>query len=133
MLKNYSDILATNLQYRRLVPIAFFGAYYGMRRSEILGLKWNAINFKKGINYISKLFGKATKAYGRPEITLHKLRHSCASMLIEKGWDPKKLQYWLGHEDISVTFNIYSHFNKQRLNTCSADLNEISNAVAELF
>ena len=22
---------------------------YGMRRSEILGLKWNAINFKKGI------------------------------------------------------------------------------------
>lgn len=186
---------------------AFFGAYYGMRRSEILGLKWNAINFKKGIisikhtvvrvknitpedltktpagrrdlalfptaitclqsikeeqdrnkkffgneykntegylftwedghsynpDYISKLFGKATKAYGRPEITLHKLRHSCASMLIEKGWDPKKLQYWLGHEDISVTLNIYSHFNKQRLNTCSADLNEISNAVAELF
>ena len=54
-------------------------------------------------------------------------------MLIEKGWDPKKLQYWLGHEDISVTLNIYSHFNKQRLNTCSADLNEISNAVAELF
>ena len=84
-------------------------------------------------DYISKLFGKATKAYGRPEITLHKLRHSCASMLIEKGWDPKKLQYWLGHEDISVTLNIYSHFNKQRLNTCSADLNEISNAVAELF
>ena len=45
----------------------------------------------------------------------------------------QKLQYWLGHEDISVTLNIYSHFNKQRLNTCSADLNEISNAVAELF
>ena len=178
MLKKYSDILATNLQYRRLVPIAFFGAYYGMRRSEILGLKWNAINFKKGIISIKhtvvrvknitpedltktpagrrdlalfptaitclqsikeeqdrnkKLFGKATKAYGRPEITLHKLRHSCASMLIEKGWDPKKLQYWLGHEDISVTLNIYSHINKQRLNTCTADLNEISNAVAELF
>lgn len=50
-----------------------------------------------------------------------------------KKFGPKKLQYWLGHEDISVTLNIYSHFNKQRLNTCSADLNEISNAVAELF
>lgn len=36
-------------------------------------------------NYISKLFQKATKEFGRPVITLHKLRHSCASMLINKG------------------------------------------------
>ena len=70
---------------------------------------------------------------GRPEITLHKLRHSCASMLIDKGWNPKKLQYWLGHEDISVTLNIYTHYNKQKLNTNAVDLDEISNAVAELF
>lgn len=84
-------------------------------------------------DYISKLFCKATKAYGRPEITLHKLRHSCASMLIDKGWNPKKLQYWLGHEDISVTLNIYMHYNKQKLNTNAVDLDEISNAVAELF
>ena len=48
-ISDFIHFLATNLQYRRLVPIAFFGAYYGMRRSEILGLKWNAINFKKGI------------------------------------------------------------------------------------
>ena len=38
-------------------------------------------------NYNSRLFCKATKAYGRPEITLHKLRHTCASLLINKGWD----------------------------------------------
>ena len=47
-------------------------------------------------NYISKQFQKATKEFGRPEISLRKLRHSCASMLINKGWDIKKLQYWLG-------------------------------------
>lgn len=30
----------------RLVPISFMGAYYGMRRSEIPGLKWDAVDFK---------------------------------------------------------------------------------------
>ncbi|WP_459780350.1 tyrosine-type recombinase/integrase [Blautia glucerasea] len=44
------------------------------------------------------------------------MRHSCASMLINKGWDIKKLQYWLGHSDTQTTLNIYSHFDKQRLN-----------------
>lgn len=31
--------------YPRLLGIAFMGAYYGLRRSEILGLKWSAIDF----------------------------------------------------------------------------------------
>lgn len=193
--------------YPRLLGIAFFAAYYGLRRSEILGLKWKAVDYKKRTitinhtvvrvktiqaddstksqsgrrtlnlfptaesclqrirdeqtinkkfykndyknqdgyiftwedgsqydpNYISQTFGKATKAFGRPEITLHKLRHSCASMLINKGWDIKKLQYWLGHTDTQTTLNIYSHFNKQRLNTSENDLSEISMATADLF
>ena len=84
-------------------------------------------------NYISKLFKKATKDFGRPEISLHKLRHSCASMLINKGWDIKKLQYWLGHADTQTTLNIYAHFNRMRLNTSENDLSEISLVSAELF
>lgn len=193
--------------YPRSLGIVFVGAYYGLRRSEILGLKWSAIDFKKKTvsinhtvvrvktikssdstktqsskrvlnlfptaesclrqirkeqeenraffqsdyqnkdnyiftwedgrpydpNYISKQFQKATAEFGRPEITLHKLRHSCASMLINKDWDIKKLQYWLGHTDTQTTLNIYSHFNRQRLNTSTNDLSEISMASAELF
>lgn len=84
-------------------------------------------------DYITTLFKKATKAFGRPEITLHKLRHSCASMLINKGWDIKQLQYWLGHADTSTTLNIYSHYNKQRLNSCDNDLVNISSAASDLF
>ena len=34
-------------QYPRLLGVAFMGAYYGLRRSEILGLKWNAIDTGK--------------------------------------------------------------------------------------
>jgi integrase len=84
-------------------------------------------------DYISKLFGKATKAFGRPEITLHKLRHTCASLLINKGWDVKKLQYWLGHSDTSTTLNIYSHFDWNRLNEIPDDLEILSESCAGLF
>ena len=84
-------------------------------------------------NYVSHLFTKAMTEFGRPEITLHKLRHSCCSMLINKGWDLKKLQYWLGHSDASTTLNIYSHFNRRRLNESQNDLDSISAAAADLF
>lgn len=192
--------------FHKLVPICFFGIYYGLRRSEILGLKWDAVDYGKKTlriqhtvvrvktteaknstktvnsyrtlalfhtaeqclakvkseqdrnreffgndyqdsnyiftwedgriydpNYISRLFCKATKAYGRPEITLHKLRHTCASLLINKGWDVKKLQYWLGHSDTSTTLNIYSHFNKERLNEMPDDLEQLSESCNGLF
>lgn len=193
--------------YPRLVGITFMGAYYGLRRSEILGLKWSAVNWDKGTisichtvvrvksvmaedttktqagrrelnlfdtarsclvkirqqqeedkaffgkeyenhdgyifvwedgrsydpNYISHLFTKAMTDFGRPEITLHKLRHTCCSLLINKGWDLKKLQYWLGHSDASTTLNIYSHFNRKRLNESENDLNSISAAVSDIF
>jgi integrase len=84
-------------------------------------------------NEYKKLFGKATKAFERPEITLHKLRHTCASLLINKGWDVKKLQYWLGHSDTSTTLNIYSHFDRTRLNEIPADLEVLSESCAGLF
>lgn len=43
-----SDLLHfISKHYPRLLGIAFMGAYYGLRRSEILGLKWSAIDFKK--------------------------------------------------------------------------------------
>ena len=84
-------------------------------------------------NYISRTFCKAMKEFGRPEITFHKLRHTCASMLINRGWDVKKLQYWLGHTDVQTTMNIYAHFNKQRLNEAADDLEEISSVNDGLF
>lgn len=84
-------------------------------------------------DHITTVFCKATKAFGRREITLHKLRHTCCSILINKGWDLKRLQYWMGHEDAQTTLNIYSHFNKQRLNSSENDLSEISMMASDLF
>ena len=36
-------------------------------------------------------------------------------------------------EDVSTTLNIYSHFNKERLNTSTNDLAPISEAAGDIF
>lgn len=44
-----------------------------------------------------------------PRITLHDLRHSHASLLISKGQNILVVAQRLGHTDISMTLNTYSH------------------------
>ncbi len=48
-----------------------------------------------------------------PHIRWHDLRHSTASMLIEKGWHMKDISNWLGHADIGTTMNIYGHISME--------------------
>lgn len=41
--------------------------------------------------------------------SLHEFRHACASLWIEQRIAPKKVQAWMGHSSITVTFDIYGH------------------------
>ncbi|WP_438495955.1 tyrosine-type recombinase/integrase [Paenibacillus sp. IHBB 3054] len=45
-------------------------------------------------------------------ITVHGLRHTHASLLFEAGASIKKVQERLGHSDIKMTMNIYTHVTK---------------------
>lgn len=157
-------------------------ATYGLRRSEVLGLQWSAVDFNrktvaifhtavrngsdvvyddtvkknasyrtmpltstmesyllklqehqrqmkkacgKGYNdndyickwddgkpldpdYVTSRFGRFLKEKKLPHIRFHDLRHSSASLLINKGFTLKAVQEWLGHADIAST-DIYSH------------------------
>lgn len=69
-------------------------------------------------DYIYHHFKDLVKEFGRTEMTFHGLRHSCASILYEKGWSPKDIQMWLRHADFYTTMNIYTHidnfFNTER-------------------
>src|SRR5690606_32057461 len=46
---------------------------------------------------------------GLPSIRFHDLRHSAASILLEMGVHPKIVAEMLGHSQISITMDIYSH------------------------
>jgi integrase len=41
--------------------------------------------------------------------SLHALRHACASLLIEQGLSPKRIQVLMGHASIQMTFDVYGH------------------------
>ena len=43
---------------------------------------------------------------------LHALRHAAASLFIEQGWTPKRIQTVLGHASIQMTFDLYGHLFK---------------------
>jgi len=58
---------------------------------------------------ISKAFQAAVVEHGLPRIRLHDLRHTHASHLIESGANPKVVQERLGHADVVITLNLYSH------------------------
>ncbi|MCR5523890.1 MAG: site-specific integrase [Clostridia bacterium] len=172
-----------------MFPLIYVTAFYGLRRSEVLGLKWDSIDFnnktisikhtviksdKKGFveqdttktassrreypltpaiesmfinlrnledsnrkkfnklyqendyvfkwdygkmyspDHVTRHFKRLLKNAGMPDIRFHDLRHSCASMLVSKGFKLKDIQEWLGHADIQTTANIYAHLYKER-------------------
>lgn len=49
------------------------------------------------------------KRIGMPHINVHLLRHTCATLLLQVGENPKIVQELLGHSSIKVTLDIYSH------------------------
>ncbi len=52
---------------------------------------------------------KLLKKAGLPDIRFHDLRHSTATLLLSKGVHPKVVQEILGHSEISMTMDTYSH------------------------
>ncbi|WP_312754085.1 tyrosine-type recombinase/integrase [Rummeliibacillus suwonensis] len=60
-------------------------------------------------SYVNEVLTKLCKRYGLPKITVHGLRHSCASLLFAAGVDLKVVQKILGHAHIETTMNIYTH------------------------
>ena len=65
---------------------------------------------------------------GLPIIRFHDLRHSCATLLLSLGIHPKIVQELLGHSQISITLDTYSHVlpslqaeAAQRLDTLLSD------------
>jgi len=50
-----------------------------------------------------------TDENGDAKFGIHALRHAAASLFIEQGWNPKKIQTLLGHASINMTMDVYGH------------------------
>ena len=178
-------------------PIVFVTLYYGLRKSEALGLRWQAVDFEantitvnhtvvggshivakdstksycsrrtyellpdvkelllklqeqqkdyrkrlgsgyhindyifknpNGMPYrpdsLTRSFKRALARHGLPQMRYHDLRHSTASILVDKGWDINDIKEWLGHADISTTANIYAHISHRKKVSLAQDLDK---------
>ena len=72
---------------------------------------------------------RIAKAEGFPDVTLHALRHTHASQLIDAGLDVVTIARRLGHASPNVTLAVYAHLFRQRDDKAAAAVNA---AVAQL-
>lgn len=75
--------------------------------------------------YASKVFTRSVKDADVPKLTLHGLRHTCATLLLRDGHPVHLVARLLGHKDISVTLNTYSHAIPQDQTTLSDAMERI--------
>lgn len=58
---------------------------------------------------VTKRFQRLLAYAGLPRQRFHDLRHACASLLLAQGVHPRVVMEVLGHSQISLTMNTYSH------------------------
>ncbi len=67
-----------------------------------------ALHWEKYFQHIVVKYNKIYKVQ-MPKITPHVCRHTFCSNMAKSGMNPKTLQYIMGHSDIGVTLNTYTH------------------------
>lgn len=58
---------------------------------------------------MTRKWSRFLKDNNLPHIRLHDLRHSNATALIQAGVNPRVVQQRLGHSDVNITLNTYTH------------------------
>ena len=60
----------------------------------------------------SRTFSRESAHAGLPAIRLHDLRHTWATLALSAGEHPKVVQERLGHANVSITLDVYSHVSE---------------------
>ena len=69
-----------------------------------------ALQWEKYFQHIREKYNKIYRVQ-MPKVIPHVCRHTFCSNMAKSGMNPKTLQYIMGHADISVTLNTYTHVN----------------------
>ena len=77
--------------------------FFDKDQKPMISLHWE--------HYFKHICSKYNKIYRvqMPKVTPHVCRHTYCSNMARSGMNPKTLQYLMGHSDIGVTLNTYTH------------------------
>ena len=100
--------------------------YYDKNGKPLVALHWEHY-FRNAVNRYNEIY-----RVQMPAITPHVCRHTYCSNMARAGMNPKTLQYLMGHSDISVTMNTYTHLGLEDAENELRRLSEINSARVEL-
>lgn len=90
-----------------------------------------AMHWQHRLNHMVKRYNDIYRGQ-MPNITPHVCRHTYCSNMAKSGMNPKTLQYLMGHSDIAVTLNVYTHIGLDDATEELKKLEEMENARREL-
>ena len=74
-------------------------------------------------------FKKIANSIGIPELRFHDLRHSYATLALERGVDPKTVSMNLGHATVAFTLDKYGHVSEAMMNDSANKLSQFIKSV----
>ena len=72
------------------------------------GMPMVALHWEKYFQHIVEKYNRTYRVQ-MPRVTPHVCRHTYCSKMAKTGISPKTLQYLMGHADVSITLNVYTH------------------------
>jgi len=82
--------------------------YTGFLYLDDRGMPLVAMHWEHRFNHMVNRYNEIYRVQ-MPNITPHVCRHTYCSNQAKAGMNPKTLQYLMGHSDIGVTLNVYTH------------------------
>jgi integrase len=95
------------------------------------GLPFEAMHWEHRFNHMVKRYNDIFRVQ-MPHITPHICRHTYCSNMAKARMNPKTLQYLMGHSDIGVTLNTYTHLGLDDAADELKRMEELENARKEL-
>lgn len=83
-----------------------------------------ALHWEKYFQHIYQKYNSIYKVQ-MPKVTPHVCRHTFCSNMAKSGMNPKTLQYIMGHSEIGVTLNTYTHL---QFDDVQEEVNRVCNA-----
>ncbi len=82
--------------------------YSGFLFLDKAGLPLVAMHWEHRFKHMVNRYNEIYKVQ-MPKITPHICRHTYCTNMAKSGMNPKTLQYLMGHSDIGITMNTYTH------------------------
>ena len=124
--RTFLEFIKNDSHYCRYYDGMYILFKTGMRISEFTGLTVHDLDMENRTINIDHLLQKTgTLVYID---TTHVCRHTYCSNMAKSGMNPKVLQYLMGHSDISVTLNTYTHL---KLDDAKEEMEKLAQKQAE--